>query len=588
MIKLTNLILEQKGSEFVIDTHTPYTGKNTWAIKEFNGIKTIVNGVEAEKKLKELGAKAFVYTGNEEELPSYLLKVYRYKKLHYVLTFLSDGQVLSQQYPNYTFKYDNGIALYTEDGSKHIGMIEKDGNQAVLKLTTEFEAKEKTITQQRADVAAKETGEETWTASDWGHAALGIAGFIPGYGDAIDIIDAAWYFIEGKYFDGFLSLIAVVPFVGSAIKASVKAGMAAFPGMIKLAKAAFKNPDAAAEFWKLCKKNDILTPSQLESVAEFMGDTAKWITKNKSGVIGKLRTMSANTMDPTTINAALKNLEDFLSHSAESIDTLTKTANAPSKLRPGIRMAAKVKGETLANITKSLMSLGFFKPANLDRMSKVLSWRFAKQITSDPAQLNALIRAMPDAKLFKSKLNKIKAVASANIKNEPFLKKRFDNLDVDNIELFKRDFPQVYEKMANEAVDFAQKNKNYFWLKFEDDSLNRVGSLLSTGWFGPEGLSIWKEIKQNFWRKSANLIGNEAENVKEYLYPETIDGSPDAIIGPAIKKLMRDYLSPETNQAVKAVAGKIVKPAVRGGAAAAGVAPTPDPYVAPKPLINLD
>ena len=587
MIKLTNLILEQKGSEFVIDKEMKYTGKNTWETKEFNGMKTIDNGRKAELALKALGARAIAYTQNPEELPSYVLRVYRDNQLTYVLTFYSDGNVYSQIPPSYTFKYENnGIALYLEDG-KIYGTIKKDtaSNRAVFIPDAETAEKEITPAEKEASDTEKKSGEEKWTASDWGHTALGIAGFIPGIGDAIDIVDATWYFIEGKYFDGFLSLVAVVPFVGSAVKASIKTGMAAFPGMIKLAKAAFKNPDAAAEFWKLCKKNDILTPSQLESVAEFMGDTARWLTKNKSGVIGKLRTMSANTMDPTTINAALKNLEDFLSKSAQSIDELTKTAKQASKLRPGAKLL-KVKGETLNNIGKSMISLGFFKPANLDRMASVLSYRFAKQMASNPTHLNALVRVMPNAKGFNSMLQNIKQRASANIKNNPVLKKQFDNLNINNIDSFKKDFPQVYEKMVKETLDFAQKNNNYFWLKFEDDALNRVGSLLSTGWFGPEGVHIWKEIRQNFWRKSANLIGNEVEDVKEYLYPETIDGSPDAIIGPAIKKLMKAHFPNAYAAAEKSIGAS--KPIVRGTASATGVAPKKDPYIKPNPLINLD
>jgi hypothetical protein len=55
------------------------------------------------------------------------------------------------------------------------------------------------------------------TIGDW-------AGLIPGYGDAIDIVNALIYFGRGKRTEGLLSLIAVVPVVGSIIKLGVKNG----------------------------------------------------------------------------------------------------------------------------------------------------------------------------------------------------------------------------------------------------------------------------------------------------------------------------------------------------------------------------
>ena len=63
------------------------------------------------------------------------------------------------------------------------------------------------------------------TIGDW-------AGLIPGYGDAIDICNALIYFGRGKRTEGLLSLIAIVPVVGSIIKLGVKNGFK----MIKVGK----------------------------------------------------------------------------------------------------------------------------------------------------------------------------------------------------------------------------------------------------------------------------------------------------------------------------------------------------------------
>jgi hypothetical protein len=58
------------------------------------------------------------------------------------------------------------------------------------------------------------------TIGDW-------AGLIPGYGDIIDCINAIVYFIRGKVFEGFLSLIAIIPVIGSVVKIGVKNGLRA-------------------------------------------------------------------------------------------------------------------------------------------------------------------------------------------------------------------------------------------------------------------------------------------------------------------------------------------------------------------------
>jgi len=44
-----------------------------------------------------------------------------------------------------------------------------------------------------------------------------VAGFVPVYGDLIDVINSIIYFIRGKNLEGFLSIIAIIPVVGSLI-----------------------------------------------------------------------------------------------------------------------------------------------------------------------------------------------------------------------------------------------------------------------------------------------------------------------------------------------------------------------------------
>ena len=58
---------------------------------------------------------------------------------------------------------------------------------------------------------------KSWTWSDVGHGALDVVGFVPGWGEAADVANAAWYVGEAKYLDAGLSLISVIPVLGDVI-----------------------------------------------------------------------------------------------------------------------------------------------------------------------------------------------------------------------------------------------------------------------------------------------------------------------------------------------------------------------------------
>jgi hypothetical protein len=58
---------------------------------------------------------------------------------------------------------------------------------------------------------------------DMGHGALDLAGLIPGYGEAADLANAAWYAAEGDHLSAGLSLISTIPVVGDLIGKGGKA-----------------------------------------------------------------------------------------------------------------------------------------------------------------------------------------------------------------------------------------------------------------------------------------------------------------------------------------------------------------------------
>jgi hypothetical protein len=58
---------------------------------------------------------------------------------------------------------------------------------------------------------------KSWTWSDIGHTGLDVVGLVPGFGEAADVANAAWYVAEAKYLDAGLSLVSVIPVVGDVI-----------------------------------------------------------------------------------------------------------------------------------------------------------------------------------------------------------------------------------------------------------------------------------------------------------------------------------------------------------------------------------
>ncbi|GGM19757.1 DNRLRE domain-containing protein [Micromonospora yangpuensis] len=82
-----------------------------------------------------------------------------------------------------------------------------------------------------------------FSLSDVGHAALDVAGLVPGVGEVADLANAAWYAAEGDYGNAALSAASAVPFAGYGASA-VKGAKYAAKG-VDAAQSASKGADAA-------------------------------------------------------------------------------------------------------------------------------------------------------------------------------------------------------------------------------------------------------------------------------------------------------------------------------------------------------
>jgi hypothetical protein len=205
---------------------------------------------------------------------------------------------------------------------------------------------------------AQQEYNKSWTAvldkiqtvGDW-------AGLIPGYGDVIDVINALVYFGRGKNFEGCLSLIAIIPMVGSVIKIGVKNGVKALRVNSKVGLDAMDeiltNPSTIDVFLDFLAKNKVARDAVKSFVKNIHKASAwrgiltgtfsilKWIPGGGM-VIAGLKTMMAKYG---------KSLDDYIKSTATTLEQTLEILNAGRGAAP---LGGKLGREAAENDAKIL------------------------------------------------------------------------------------------------------------------------------------------------------------------------------------------------------------------------------------------
>jgi hypothetical protein len=208
-------------------------------------------------------------------------------------------------------------------------------------------------------------------------------GLVPGIGDLVDIYNASWYLARGKYFESFLSMFAVVPFAGSAVKLGIK-NFAKFLKYIpagrmqKVAKGALTGvPGAVQEFWTLLLKEDGLI-KEIAAKAGKSEDAIRAEFKASATEAGKVskdylsKLKKYDYLIPDQFQKPMEDLlEKFANFSTESADILEKYAIyqknmskfGTGKLTPSFewmqQMNKLAKGEKLSiNVASFINKIG--------------------------------------------------------------------------------------------------------------------------------------------------------------------------------------------------------------------------------------
>ena len=224
---------------------------------------------------------------------------------------------------------------------------------------------------------------------------LDFAGLIPVIGDALDLINAVIYFWRDKYFEGFLSLIAIIPVVGSVISLGVK-------GAIKGAKATLFSSKLISRWW---------LKGETKAVKEFCeylmknGVSAKDI-RTMAKQFGSFGSMMKNAGKGVPNIAGGKSVAKAMDNAGGSFSVFRKGANKAVDAATAAKQVTKAAKESskiwktpkkVANyltfgLLPRIKKMPFFPTKQLAAMGEATRKRFIKKSAQSPERLAYLAK----------------------------------------------------------------------------------------------------------------------------------------------------------------------------------------------------
>jgi hypothetical protein len=534
---------------------------------------------QAEDVLKQLGAKPFALGLNPH---GYELDVAKDR-----LWFYQNNEVWStNQTKDLGYTIVNGtIQLWNAPGGQDsksgfkVGVIKNQNGKPVFIEDTANVQKKQTAKPKKEK---KLTKSDNWI--DTFQTVLDYAGMIPVIGDAIDVLNAVIYFMRGKWFDGLLSCIAIIPIVGTGIKLSVKAIYkgAKLEKLVSLISKTFKKPATAGELWVELARNGAITPKQFRQIGTGLDSLSELLKSSYSGI------RKIPGVDSAAILRQLDNFNDWMRNSSRTMDDLADAVKRGDKA-PWLRKAAKETQSTgLKKIGNALSlkalpklkRLPFFKPEKIAKIAAGLERRFVREM-ADPTKLTALIKTAPG----RSKLvTSITSQANRRIAELPAATQRLIQQDLANIgyrasagdsrnmerllrvlqsnPATKGAFESITDTVTKHSID----NGSMLWTTFKNNDLNNLKTLMSKDMI-PGGGAWYKEFDVSL-RKNADVIWNEVHDAFEDLGLEVRPGEMsldakqdevDGVIWPILKNSVAE-LTPGVYDAGNA-AGNLIKTA---------------------------
>jgi len=330
------------------------------------------------------------------------LKLTKHKNL---FRFYNDGSVYDYNVMrSFGWKFANGKLEIRSANPDAVVSIAKDRLLATIDANGIFtnigysgEAEDKSMFAKPKEIPWLDTLQ---TVLDW-------AGLIPVIGDALDIINACIYFWRGKYFEGFLSLLAIIPVIGSVIslgiKGSLKAAKASMKGskllgklgMTKLIRKWWVAGDkkAAQELGEQLLKIDSVSPSMLTKISRMFRGFGSNLTKASKSAEKIVGTGKA-TREISGAGKKISKGADGIDEAVDIYITAEKAAQAAKNAAKEGAKIWKVPKAALNFLTLGLLpkirKMPWFPQKQLTEMAAVTRRRFIARATKRPDRLGAL------------------------------------------------------------------------------------------------------------------------------------------------------------------------------------------------------
>ena len=401
---------------------------------------------------------------------------------------------------------------------------------------------------------------DRWEVIDYIQIVLDFLGFIPGFGDIIDLINALIYFYREKYVDGALSLVAIIPVVGSfmkfGLKGAFKSMTAGMDGAKIIKKALAGDPLAWQKFLEKALKDGHITKDQLAKMANY-GDYASKLLKATPRKLRKWESeLKYAGIEPAVLYKQFDEWANYLetiydtqgavnktTKLTKAVDKIKKTAKTlPGKLVVGtVKLPFKVVDKALNIITvgswsfsKNLLKSVFgIKSAKVSKLAKAMPVMYARKLQASPMLAAQMLKS--NVRTPSELLKYVKSPTGKRLYDLPVGDLHYE------LNMLKQTDPKAYKQVVEQIANQSANSINPHYRMFVMDNLQtayniaRPGAVFKGTVKGEEGslpiVNFFKEMK--FGVKSWDVISNEVQDVAErFGFDETDD--PNGVIVPAL------------------------------------------------------
>ena len=475
----------------------------------------------------------------------------------------------------YTYKSgDNFLTIYNEPGAHKYLEVDGKGDGFECGSLTYKNGNWKFVV--TAEDAEPGYGDVEQEASVWDgiQTVLDVIGFIPVYGDFVDAVNAVIYFARGKWFDGILSMLAIIPLIGSALKVSIKS---IYKGvqlrkLTQIVQKAWKGKDSTAIFKELINSGAIHS-GNFHLIGDGL-DKLNDMIKSGNRFVKKI----PGIKNSDAILKELDDLETFMKNA--NINMLAKTADTGASvgaavIRGGKRGAAgqigsgvnalsdaeKILARTSRSIAKTLTlnilplfkSFSTLNPKALKNLNRAVDQRFVREL-AHPDKLAALM---------KTSTNKIQFDALDDIL-ETYNGLRVgastpSELATQLRGLGKKDIDAMAREMG--AVITSTPGTHMMHNAYKNDALVNLKAYTSLDMKDP--VSAWYKQFNFEYKKNIDIIWNEIHDVGEDVGIELRPGvdsfenkvdEADGVVWPLVKKMLATVIGQKNYDYTKEIA----------------------------------